>query len=248
MALLEATGLAVGRGRSPVLGGVNLAVEEGETLAVLGLDGSGKTTLACTLAGLLPLRQGTLVFGGEEVTRVDAAGRVARRLALVPQGARVFADLTVEGNLLVGGWPRREDPGFVQGRMRRCQRYFPALERRWRERAGELPPLEQQMVAVARGLMADPRLLLVDEPSAGLGAEALDLLLEAVQHITAGGVTVVLLDRRVAVLGVADRGVVLRDGRMVYNGPAHELRDAPRMRRGLLAAGQDAAPADRGAH
>ena len=234
MALLEVAGLDVGPLPPPTLRGVSFTVDDGDALAVLGRDGAGKTTLARTLAGTLAPLAGTVALRGEPVRGVDAVGRVRRRMVLVPQAHRLFADLSVHDNLRAGGWTRRADRSFVQGRMRRCRRYFPALQARWRERAQALSPVEQQMLAIGRALMADPRVLLVDEPSWGLAPAELQSIVAGLREIVEDGVAVVLLDRHVGVLDLADRALVLRDGSVAYNGPAGDLRRAPALRRELL--------------
>lgn len=240
MALLEVAGLDAGPVPPPTLRGLSFALDDGEALAVLGRDGAGKSTLARTLAGVLAPLAGSMVVGGEQVTALGAIERVRRRLVAVPQGRRLFPDLSVRDNLRAGAWTRREDPGFVHGRLRRCLRCFPALERRLEDAAGGLPLPEQQMAAIARALMADPRVLVVDEPSWGLPPIELEEVLVGVRHILESGVALVLLDRHVGVLDLADRALVLRDGSVAYNGPAGDLRRASGLRRDLLGA----APAD----
>jgi branched-chain amino acid transport system ATP-binding protein len=237
MGLLEVRGLEVGYGSLPVLYGIDLDIREGETAVILGLNGAGKTTTVLTLAGMLRPWKGSIHFDGADVTSVDAEGMVARGVVLVPEGRRVFPNLDVEDNLRVGAWTRRKDGQFVQSQMERCFTYFPRLRERRGQLAGTLSGGEQQMLAISRGLMARPRLLLIDEASLGLAPVIVSQVLQVVREIAADGVTVILNEQNIGSLRVADTAVVIRKGVLVHAGPADELRRSGELRREILGLG-----------
>jgi branched-chain amino acid transport system ATP-binding protein len=237
MALLEATGVRVGYGSLPVLYGVDLSVEEGETTVVLGLNGAGKTTTVLTLAGVMRPWEGTITYDGEDVTKVDVEGMVERGVTLVPEGRRVFPNLPVEENLRVGAWVKRKDKDFIEEQIQRCYRYFPRMGERRDQIAGTLSGGEQQMLAISRGLMSDPRLLMIDEASLGLAPVIVGDVLNVVREINEDGVTVILNEQNIGSLRLADRAIVIQKGVFIYNGPAKDLRESKEMRRELLGVG-----------
>ncbi|HYH27400.1 MAG TPA: ATP-binding cassette domain-containing protein, partial [Actinomycetota bacterium] len=165
MALLELKEVRTGYGSTPVLHGVDLEVEEGQTAVVLGLNGAGKTTTMLTIAGILRPWSGSITLDGKDIgrKRMEPAALVREGIVLVPEGRHVFPSLTVANNLRMGSWPVRKDQKFVKERMKQVFEYFPVLEQRREQLAGTLSGGEQQMLAVGRGLMARPRLLLIDE-------------------------------------------------------------------------------------
>ena len=220
--LLEARGIEAGYGALPVLRGVDLAVAEGEMVAVLGANGAGKTTLNRTLSGLLRPAAGTIHFDGQAITAADPADIVAAGLIHVPEGRRSFPNLTVEENLLLGAYRR--------GRATRAQRLaevyetFPRLVERRRQRAATLSGGEQQMLAIGRGLMANPRLLILDEPSLGLSPRLVDELFDLIGTFTRSGTAILLVEQNVVrSLALAARAYVLEGGRFVLSGPAADL-------------------------
>jgi branched-chain amino acid transport system ATP-binding protein len=237
MALLEASGVRVGYGSLPVLYGIDLSVEEGETTVVLGLNGAGKTTTVLTLAGVMRPWEGTITYDGEDVTKVDVEGMVARGVTLVPEGRRVFPNLPVEENLRVGAWNKRKDKDFIEEQLQRCYNYFPRMGERKDQIAGTLSGGEQQMLAISRGLMSDPKLLMIDEASLGLAPVIVGDVLNVVRDINADGVTVILNEQNIGSLRLADRAIVIQKGVFIYNGPAKELRESKEMRRELLGVG-----------
>jgi branched-chain amino acid transport system ATP-binding protein len=237
MALLEAKGVRVGYGSLPVLYGVDFSVEEGETTVVLGLNGAGKTTTVLTLAGVMRPWEGSITYDGEDVTKVDVEGMVARGVTLVPEGRRVFPNLPVEENLRVGAWIKRKDKDFIEEQIQRCYTYFPRMGERRDQIAGTLSGGEQQMLAISRGLMSDPKLLMIDEASLGLAPVIVGDVLNVVRDINADGVTVILNEQNIGSLRLADRAVVIQKGVFIYNGPAKELRESKEMRRELLGVG-----------
>jgi branched-chain amino acid transport system ATP-binding protein len=233
-ALLEAEGLVAGYGASEVLHGVSLKVEEGSITAVIGSNGAGKTTLMRTIAGLLPARGGTIALDGAAVEASPTHARVERGLVLVPEGRLVFADMTVEETLQLGAYARRARAGR-EDRAGRMYALFPRLAERRRQRAGSLSGGEQQMLALARGLMASPRLLLLDEPSLGLAPAIADLLFQTVARVRAEGVTVLIVEQDVeSTLAIADAGYVLESGTIVTAGTAPALLAAPDIRERIL--------------
>ncbi len=236
-ALLEVRGLRVGYGSLPVLYGIDLSVNEGETAVVLGLNGAGKTTTVLTLAGVMRPWAGTIHYGGEDVTKAATEAMVARGVVLVPEGRRVFPNLPVEENLRVGAWVKRRDKDFIDHQLERCYRYFPRLQERRTQIAGTLSGGEQQMLAISRGLMADPKLLMIDEASLGLAPVIVQQVLQVVREINEDGVTVILNEQNVGSLRVADKAFVMQKGVLVYAGPAEDLRGSKEMRREFLGVG-----------
>jgi len=236
MSLLEVRDLAVSHGAIEVLHDVSLTVGEGEIVTVIGPNGSGKTTLLRTLAGVLRPRRGTITLAGRSLVGEPSWRVVRRGIALIPEGRRIFADQTVRANLELGATAhgRLDDLPAVLAR-------FPALRERLDQAAGALSGGQQQMLAIARGLMARPRLLLLDEPSLGLAPRLVRDTFEAVRRIRAEGVSVLLVEQLASLaLDVADGGYVLDRGRLVAAGPARELAADPRIVRAYL--GQRAAP------
>ena len=230
MSLLDVRNLMVSHGQIEVLHDVSLAVGEGEIVAVIGPNGSGKTTLLRTLAGVLRPRRGTIALAGRALAGEPAWRVVRHGIALVPEGRRIFADQTVRANLELGAVGHGRLDGLDAAIAR-----FPALRDRLDQPAGALSGGQQQMLAIARGLMARPRVLLLDEPSLGLAPRLVRETLEAVRGIRAEGVSVLLVEQLAALaLEVADRGYVLERGRIVAEGAARALAADPRIVRAYL--------------
>ena len=227
MPLLEINGLVSGYGPLNVLHGVSLVVRRGEAVAVLGPNGAGKSTLMQTIVGLLPPREGTITFDRRDVTSARPESLLERGIALVPEGRRVFAALTVEENLMVGayGVARRVGRTARRERLERACELFPLLAERLREKAGNLSGGEQQMLAISRALMSEPRVLLLDEASLGLAPRMVQLIFETVARLAEGGTAVLLADQngRMA-LEVSSRAYVMTSGAIVRSGGADELR------------------------
>ncbi|MGH2705885.1 MAG: ABC transporter ATP-binding protein [Actinomycetota bacterium] len=235
-ALLEVSGLSGGYGRLQVLRDLSLSVDEGEMAVILGLNGAGKTTTLLHVAGLLRPWSGTVRFQGREITGADSASLVASGLALVPEGRRVFPALSVLDNLRMGAWVRRRRRGFVAGRLERVFEYFPILSQRTGQAAGTLSGGEQQMLAIARGLMAEPRLLLVDEASLGLSPKMAQTVFAIVRRIGEEGVTVVLVEQSAAALQLCDRTMIVEKGSVVYEGAPAPVLESGDLRRRYLGA------------
>jgi branched-chain amino acid transport system ATP-binding protein len=222
VSLLEVEGLRVGYG-FPVLMGISFAVDEGETAVLFGLNGAGKTTTVAAIAGLLTPEAGTIRFDGADITRTSAAERVALGIALVPEGRRVFPDLSVAANLRLGAWVKRRRHKEVEHARALVFDYFPRLAERSEQPAGTLSGGEQQMLAIGRALMSRPRLLLVDEASLGLSPALTQTVFSVVDRINHDGVTVVLVEQNVGVLPYADRALIMEKGTLVYQGSGEEI-------------------------
>ena len=232
--LLTCTDIEAGYGAVRVLEGVSLSIGRGTVVALLGSNGAGKTTLMRVIAGLLPPTAGEIQFDSALLKTMPSHERVAAGLSLVPEGRRLFAELTVEENLRVGA---------VTPRMRRLWRQemaaayalFPRLAERRRQLAGSLSGGEQQMVAIARGMMARPRLLLLDEPTLGLAPRLVETIFEAIRSLRAQGTTVFIAEQDVrSTLEIADAGYVLENGRIVLAGSSQTLANDPRMKSAYL--------------
>lgn len=232
--LLEIEGLAAGYGAVPVLDDIGFAVAGGAITALVGGNGAGKTTLMRVVAGLITPSQGRVRLDGDDITGLSAAARVARGLALVPEGRLVFPEFTIEETLKIGAYTARARPGWM---ARRDEMYalFPRLAARRRQRAATLSGGEQQMLALARALMSRPRLLLLDEPSLGLAPLIVARLFETIASVRAAGVTVFIVEQDVrATLAIADYGYVLENGRLVDEGTGPTLLDRDSIREAYL--------------
>jgi branched-chain amino acid transport system ATP-binding protein len=232
--MLSAEGLHVGYGDAPVLWDVDLTVGEAELVAVVGPNGAGKTTLVNTLARLLPVRQGRIVLGGADATQASAQAMCEHGVAIIPEGRRLFVKMTVEENLELGCYRRAARQARAVG-LERIYAMFPILKERRRQIAGTLSGGQQQMVAIGRALMAQPRLLLVDEPSLGLAPVVAAQVFEVLQTIHAAGVSMLLIEQNVnTALAVAQRAYVMENGRIVAEGAPAALLARPEIRTAYL--------------
>ena len=231
--LLEVGDLRAGYGSTEVLRGIDMTVAAGEIVAVLGSNGVGKTTLNMALSGIIPVRAGTVRFDGHRIDGRTAARIVAAGLVHVPEGRRVFPNLSVRENLVLGSY-RRGRPQRA-ATLDRVLGLFPRLRERLAQHAGTLSGGEQQMLAIGRGLMAGPRLLILDEPSLGLSPLLVQEMFALVGVLRREGLAIMLVEQNVVqTLGLADRAYVLENGRHVMAGPAATLRDDPGLRRTYL--------------
>ncbi len=231
--LLEVEGLGGHYGGIEVLHGIDLAVRDGEIVALVGANGAGKTTLLRILSGLHRGASGTVTFTGENITRLSASRRVLRGMAHVPEGRQVFSPMTIEDNLRMGGHtrPSRE----IADGIERSYAMFPVLAERRRQLAGTLSGGEQQMLAIARALMSRPRVLLLDEPSMGLAPFMVEAIMETVARLRREGTTILLVEQNAsAALRLADRGYVIETGRIALTGSGPDLLADQRVRDAYL--------------
>ena len=234
--MLEAANLNVGYGDAPALWDVSLAVGKGEIVSVLGPNGAGKTTLVNAIARLLPIRRGALRFEGADVTAASAQGMCNRGVALIPEGRRLFTKMSVEENLELGSY-RRAARGQKASARERVYAMFPILAERRQQLAGTLSGGQQQMLAIGRALMAQPKLLLIDEPSLGLAPLIVEQVFATIRQIHASGVSILLIEQNVAkALELAERAYVLEGGRIVASGSHAELRAQTHIRAAYLGA------------
>ena len=238
--MLELERIRVSYGAAPALIDVSLAVAKGETVCVVGPNGAGKTTLINAIAGLHRIDAGAMRLEGRDVSRLAAHRYCGRGIAIVPEGRRLFTGMTVRENLELGAFHRTARAHREQSLARVCA-LFPVLAERLEARAGALSGGQQQMVAIARALMAEPRLLLLDEPSLGLAPLIVTALFETIRTIAASGVTMLLVEQNVAMaLEVAGRAYVLEEGRIAAAGSPAELRRRPEIRRAYLGLSEEA--------
>lgn len=244
MELLTVADMHTYYGQIAALRGVSLHVDEGEIVALLGSNGAGKTTMLRTISGLQRPRRGTVSFGGADITRARAHDIIARGLGHVPEGRRIFAALTVEENLNLGGYLARRDHGIVAERKQRVFDLFPRLAERRGQLGGLLSGGEQQMLAVGRALMNEPRLLALDEPSLGLSPVMVKTVGEVIRRIRASGTAILMVEQNARqALTLADRAYVLETGRIVLDGPAANLARDPRVQNAYLGgSAEEAAP------
>ena len=236
MALLEVRDLRVGYGAIPVLQGISFEVEAGTTTVLLGLNGAGKTTTVTTIAGLRAPWAGTIVFDGQRIDGRDPAVLVERGLTLVPEGRRVFPALTVRQNLRLGTWTKRRRRAELRTAEERVYEYLPVLAERRDQLAGTLSGGQQQMLAIGRGVMSLPTLMLVDEASLGLSPKLAKTVFQIIDRINQDGVTVIIVEQNVGVLRYADAALVMEKGAIVYQGGGDELRQGDELRRTYLGA------------
>jgi branched-chain amino acid transport system ATP-binding protein len=232
--LLEARNLHIGYGDAPAVWDVSLDVGAGEIVSVIGPNGAGKTTLINAIAGLLRCRQGELRFDGVDMTRVRAHDYCSHGIALVPEGRRLFAKMSVEENLELGCYLAAARAHRDQS-LQRVYGLFPVLRDKRAQLAGELSGGQQQMVAIGRALMARPRIVLFDEPSLGLAPTVVDDMFEIIARVREEGAAVLLVEQNVLkALGIADRAYVLEQGRIVSTGLPGDLLKQPHIREAYL--------------
>ena len=228
--MLEVEALRVRYGSIPAVMGVDLHVQAGEAVALLGRNGAGKTSTLKALAGLLPVAGGRIRLDGREVGGVPAERRVGMGVALAPEGRGVFPQLSVKENLAMGAFHRHLRSRAVHQEIERVTERFPRLQERLSQQAGSLSGGEQQMLALARGLMSAPRLLMIDEPSLGLAPIVVEQLYDLLASLKAEGLTLLIVEQYVEVaLGLTDRAYVLDKGRVALEGASAELAESPEL-------------------
>ena len=232
--MLEIAGIETFYGNIQALKGVHLRIGEGEIVTLIGANGAGKTTTLMTISGVTPARRGAIRFCGQDITPLPSERIVSLGITQVPEGRLIFPRLTVRENLLLGAYLRRDRAGIRQDEDR-VHALFPVLTERRSQLGGTLSGGEQQMLAIARALMARPRLLLLDEPSLGLAPLVVENIFEIIRRINAEGVTVLLVEQNAQMaLGIAHRGYVLATGQVVLEGTAAALLDNPGVRSASL--------------
>ena len=231
MSLLEIRGLRTGYGQLPVLQGISFSVEEGETAVMFGLNGAGKTTTVNTLAGLLPVWEGEILFDGRNLAGLAPPDIVKRGIALSPEGRRVFPGLSVLTNLRLGAWTNRPN---IEAGLQQVFHHFPRLDERKDQLAGTLSGGEQQMLAIGRALMSRPRLLLIDEASLGLSPKLAQTVFQVVSQINDSGTTVVIVEQNVGVLPYADQALIMEKGTITFDGRGEELERSGDLRKTYL--------------
>lgn len=223
MAMLEVKGLNVYYGMIHAIKDASFEVGEGEVVALIGANGAGKTTILHTVTGLLHAKSGSVTFDGQELTHTPAHKIVSMGISHVPEGRRVFSDLSVYENLMMGAYTRSDKAEIAQS-LEMVYERFPRLKERRSQPAGTLSGGEQQMLAMGRALMSSPRLLLMDEPSMGLSPLFVSEIFKIIEEVSAQGVTVLLVEQNAKkALSIADRAYVLETGKVVMAGPASEL-------------------------
>lgn len=232
--LLELRNAGVAYGRSVALRRLSMNVPEGGIVTIIGANGAGKTTSLRAISGLVKLCEGEILFDGARIDRLPVDRIVARGIAHVPEGRRIFPDMTVEENLRTGAFLRRDKAG-VEGDMARTYTHFPRLAERRRQRAQTLSGGEQQMLAIGRALLAAPKLLLLDEPSMGLSPVMVEEIARIIKRISQEGVPVVLVEQNAELaLSLADYAYVLETGNLALEGSARELHDNEHVRAAYL--------------
>lgn len=232
--LLNVTDIVVGYGEFQALHGISLQVNTGEIVGILGSNGAGKSTTIKTISGLLPLTGGSVEFDGQNLEKVPVYRRVEMGIVQVPEGRRLFPYLTIEDNLLAGSYNKSARKDRAQN-LERCYTIFPKLYERCKQQAISLSGGEQQMCAIARGLMQNPKLMMLDEPSLGLAPIIVEDIFKTLTEINKQGVTILLVEQNVGfTVEVADRLYVIETGSNVMTGTGEELRDNPELQKAYL--------------
>lgn len=234
MAMLEVKDLSVYYGVIQALKGISFEVEEGDVIALIGANGAGKTTTLHALTGLIPVKSGSIVFEGKDIIKVPGYKLVSMGIAHVPEGRRVFAQLTVLQNLKMGAYTRN-DKQESEETIKKIYKRFPRLEERKNQLAGTLSGGEQQMLAMGRALMSHPRLIVMDEPSMGLSPLYVNEIFEIIKEISAEGTTVLLVEQNAKkALSIANKAYVLETGKIVLRGDAKELMNNDQVKKAYL--------------
>ncbi len=234
MAILEVKDLEVYYGVIQAIKGISFEVNEGEIIALIGANGAGKTTTLQTITGLIPAKAGKIFYEGKEITRIPGYKLVSMGIAHVPEGRRVFAEMTVLQNLKMGAYTRK-DKAELEETLETIYKRFPRLEERKNQLAGTLSGGEQQMLAMGRALMSHPRLIVMDEPSMGLSPIYVNEIFEIIQEINKSGTTVLLVEQNAKkALSIADKAYVLETGNIVLSGDAKELMNDDSVKKAYL--------------
>ncbi len=234
MAILEVKDLEVYYGVIQAIKGISFEVNQGEIIALIGANGAGKTTTLQTITGLIPSKAGSIFYEGKEITHIPGHKLVSMGMAHVPEGRRVFAQLTVLQNLKLGAYTRK-DKNELEQTLQLVYERFPRLEERKNQSAGTLSGGEQQMLAMGRALMSHPKLIVMDEPSMGLSPIYVNEIFDIIQKINADGTTVLLVEQNAKkALSIANRAYVLETGKIVLSGDAKELMNNDQVKKAYL--------------
>lgn len=234
MAMLEIKDIEVFYGMIQAIKGVNFEVNQGEVIALIGANGAGKTTILHTITGLLSPKKGSVMFEGKDITKVPAHKIVSMGMAHVPEGRRVFSELTVYQNLKLGAYTRK-DKDKIEETLQMIYKRFPRLEERKNQIAGTLSGGEQQMLAMGRALMSQPKIILMDEPSMGLSPIFVNEIFDIIKEVSGSGTTVLLVEQNAKkALSIADRAYVLETGRIVLEGNAKDLLNDDSIKKAYL--------------
>lgn len=234
MAMLEIRDLEVYYGMIQAIKGISFDVNEGEVIALIGANGAGKTTTLHTITGLLPAKAGTITFNGQDITKIPGYKIVSMGMAHVPEGRRVFSELSVLQNLRMGAYTRK-DKTEIEETLQTVYKRFPRLEERQNQMAGTLSGGEQQMLAMGRALMSHPKIILMDEPSMGLSPIFVNEIFDIIKEVSASGTTVLLVEQNAKkALSIADRAYVLETGNIVLEGNADDLLNDDSIKKAYL--------------
>ena len=234
MAMLEVKDLQVYYGMIQAIKGISFEVNQGEVIALIGANGAGKTTILHTVSGLIAPKKGSVIFEGQDITKIPAHKIVSMGMAHVPEGRRVFAQLSVYDNLKMGAYTRT-DKNEIEESLEMVYKRFPRLEERKNQMAGTLSGGEQQMLAMGRALMSKPKIILMDEPSMGLSPIFVNEIFDIIQEVSASGTTVLLVEQNAKkALSIADRAYVLETGTIALKGDAKELMNDDSIKKAYL--------------
>ena len=234
MSMLKVTDLQVYYGVIQALKGISFEVNEGEVIALIGANGAGKTTILHTVTGLINQKAGKIEFEGKDISHTPAYKIVAEGMAHVPEGRRVFAELSVYDNLMMGAYTRKDKKEIAET-LAMVYKRFPRLEERKKQMAGTLSGGEQQMLAMGRALMSKPKIILMDEPSMGLSPIFVNVIFDIIKAVSASGTTVLLVEQNAKkALSIADRAYVLETGKIILEGDAKVLMNDERVKKAYL--------------
>jgi branched-chain amino acid transport system ATP-binding protein len=233
--MLSLSEVHCGYGNIEIIKGISLTVEKGQIVAIIGANGAGKTTTLKTIAGLLPVRSGSITFDGNDITKVKPHDVVKMGISQIPEGRQVFPELSVQDNLIMGGYTI-SDRHLIKTRIEEQYNRFPRLKERYKQMAGTLSGGEQQMLAIARALISSPRMLLLDEPSMGLSPLFVEEVFEIIQELRDGGMTILLVEQNAGMaLEIADYAYALETGKIVIEGTGEEMMRNEEVRKAYLA-------------
>ena len=235
--MLEVDNVSVNYGAVRAVHSVSLSISEGEIVTLLGPNGAGKTSMLSAIIGLVPVAEGTVSFEGQNINRLDTESRVARGITVTPEGRHVFANLTVEENLILGAAIRRDADGVARD-LETYLDMFPILRERFKQSGGSLSGGEQQMLAVVRALMSGPKLLMLDEPSLGLAPQIVDQIFKLISGLRDHGLTLLVVEQNAQeALKFADRAYILSSGNLEFAGTAEELRTSTDLMKAYIGEG-----------